>query len=207
MRFIAAAFAAFVGMSSGAAIAQVTPPAPAPPGPTTPAPTPQAPAPGGVAPVVPAPITPPVPLGARVFTAPTGLIFNTVRPDRVVDFEMVMGYLQAAFEKSTDARVQEQAKGWRIFKATEPGPNGSVMYVFIIDPAVPGAEYGIGRILADAYPDQIQEIWKLYTGSLAPSASLLNLTPVKPTSLLTPPSFAPVTPPAVSPRSDPSATP
>jgi hypothetical protein len=178
MRFIAAALAAFLAMS-GAAIAQVTPPAP-----TTPAPTPPAPAPGGGAPVVPAPVTPPVPLGARVFTAPTGLIFNTVRPDRVVDFEIVMGYLLAAFEKSTDARVREQAKGWRVFKATEPGPNGSVMYVFVIDPAVPGAEYGLGRILADAYPDQIEKIWSLYTGSLTPSATLLNLTPVTPAAPL-----------------------
>ena len=71
-----------------------------------------------------------------------------------------------------------------MFKVTEPGPNNSVMYVFVIDPAIPGAEYGLGRILADAYPDQIQEIWKLYTGSLAPSATLLNLTPLKPTPLL-----------------------
>ena len=116
---------------------------------------------------MPAPVVPAQPLGARTFTAPAGLMFNTVRPDRVVDFEMVMGYLQAALEKSTDAEVREQAKGWRVFKATEPGPNSTVLYVFVIDPAVPGADYGLGRILADAYPDQIQEIWKLYTGSVA----------------------------------------
>ena len=67
-----------------------------------------------------------------------------------------------------------------MFKATEPGPNNTVLYVFVIDPTVPGADYGLGRILADAYPDQIEKIWSLYTGSLAPSASLLNLTPVQP---------------------------
>jgi hypothetical protein len=185
MRFTAAALAAFFVVSD-VAVAQVSqppgstvPPAPATQAPATQAPAP-APVPGGVASVVPAPVVPPVPLGARVFTAKSGLIFNTVRPDRVVDFEMVMGYLQAAFEKATDARVQEQAKGWRVFKATEPGPNNTVLYVFVIDPAVPGAEYGLGRILADAYPDQIEKIWSLYTGSLAPSASLINLTPVQP---------------------------
>jgi hypothetical protein len=193
MQFTAAALAALL-MTSEAAAAQVTPPAPTPP-PTTPAP-----APGGVSSVVPAPVVPPTPLGARVFTAPTGLIFNTVRPDRVVDFELVMGYLQEAFEKSTDARVREQAKGWQVFKATEPGPNNTVLYVFVIDPTVPGADYGLGRILADAYPDQIEKIWSLYTGSLAPSATLMNLTPVKPTSLLTPPVSTPGTPPAASPR-------
>ena len=204
MRFTVAALAALLLMSD-AAVAQVTPPAPTPA--PTPAPAPPAPAPGGVSSVVPAPVVPPTPLGARVFTAPTGLILNTVRPDRVVDFEMVMGYLQEAFEKSTDERVRQQAKGWRVFKATEPGPNNTVLYVFVIDPTVPGADYGLGRILADAYPDQIEKIWSLYTGSLAPSASLLNLTPVKPTQLLTPPSSAPLTPPAASPQLAPPATP
>jgi hypothetical protein len=121
-----------------------------------------------------------VPTQPRTFTAPAGLIFNTVRADRVADFEKAMGYFEAALEKSTNETVREQAKGWRVFKATEPGPSGTVLYVYVIDPAVVGAEYGLGRILAEAYPDQaqLQEIWKLYTGAVT-GGSLLNLTPVK----------------------------
>ena len=92
---------------------------------------------------------------------------------------MVVGYLQAAFEKSTDPTVRAQAQGWRIFKAVEPGPNATVLYVFLLDPAVQGADYGLGRILSDAYPDQIQDIWKLYNGALVGGGSLLNLAPVK----------------------------
>ena len=98
--------------------------------------------------------------------------------------------------------------GWRVFKAVEPGPNNTVLYVFVIDPAVAGADYSLGRVLSDAYPDQIQEIWKLYMGSLAPNATLLNLTPVQPTSLLTPPSSTPsTTTPAAPPRPAPPETP
>jgi hypothetical protein len=206
MRFTAAALVA-VFLAGGAAHGQVTAPA-APSGTVQqPAPAP-APAPGGTA-VVPAPVVPPLPPGARTFTGKSGLIFNAIRPDRVVDFEMVIGYLEAAFEKSTDARVHEQAKGWRVFKATEPGPNGSVLYVFVIDPAVPGADYGLGRILADAYPDQIEKIWALYTGSQASGGSLLNLTPVQPPAALPePPSSAPLTlPGAAAPRPAPPAVP
>ena len=118
-----------------------------------------------------------VPLLTRTFTAKAGLLFNTVRPERVEDFETVMWYLQQALEKSTDPTVRAQAQGWRIFKAPEPGPNAIVLYVFVLDPAVPGADYGLGRILADAYPEQIQEIWKLYTGSVTGGGTLLNLTP------------------------------
>jgi hypothetical protein len=69
-----------------------------------------------------------------------------------------------------------------VLKASEVGPNGSVLYIFLIDPTVPGADYGLGRILAEAYPDttKLQEIWKLYTDSLASGGSLLSLTPVEP---------------------------
>ena len=216
MRFTAAVLAAVLTMG-GIAFAQVSAPpvgtiqqpppgtpgtAPGPQAPGTPVPATQQP------PVVPAPVVPPLPLGARVFTGKSGLIFNAVRPDRVVDFEMVIGYLQAAFEKSNDARVREQAKGWRVFKATEPGPNSSVLYVFVIDPAIPGADYGLGRILADAYPDQIEKIWSLYTGSQASGGTLLNLTPVQPPAALpVPPSSAPLTPPVAAPRPAPPAAP
>jgi pyruvate/2-oxoglutarate dehydrogenase complex dihydrolipoamide acyltransferase (E2) component len=146
---------------------QAQQPAQAPP-PSTPA-----------APAEPAPATPAAGTSARTFAAPAGIIFNAVRPDRTADFEIVMGYLRAALEKSTDPAVQAQARGWRVFKASEPGPNATVLYVFLLDPAAPGADYGLGRILSDAYPDQVQDIWKLYTGALAGGGSLLNLTPVQ----------------------------
>ena len=162
------------------------------------APTPGPAGPAAPGPVVPAPVVPPVALGARTFTAPTGAIFTAVRPDRVVDFEIVIAFLQAAFEQSTDPRVREQAAGWRVFKATEPGPNSTVLYVFLIDTTVVGADYGLGRILSDAYPDRIQDIWKLYTDALAGGGSLLNLTPVEPAPL--PPVAPPPTTPALAPR-------
>ena len=125
---------------------------------------------------------PPIATSVRIFNAPTGLILNAVRPERVADFEKLVGYLQSALSSSGDATVRAQAAGWRVLKASEPGPNGAVLYVFLFDPAVAGADYGLGRILAEAYPDptKLQEIWKLYTDSLASGGSLLNLTPVKP---------------------------
>jgi hypothetical protein len=154
-------------------------PAPAPPAPTQPAPA----GPGQ-------PGAPPAqtPTQSRTFTAPAGLLFNTVRPERVADFEKVLAYLQAAFEKSTDERVRAQAAGWRIFKATE-NVQGSAIYVYLFDPTVVGADYSIGKILADAYPEQAEQIWKLYRDSVSGGGSLLNLTPVTP---VPPPPLEPV---------------
>jgi hypothetical protein len=127
-----------------------------------------------------------------------GLLFNTVRADRVDDFEMAMGYLQAALASSTSERVRAQASGWRFFKATEAAPAGAVLYVFLLDPTVMGADYSLGRILAEAYPDQakLQEIWKLYSGSVT-GGSLLNLTPLKAS---TPATTKPAAPPPTNPE-------
>jgi hypothetical protein len=214
MRTVLTALAAVYLTSLAHAQTPVPTPAPSPaptseqtPAPQQGVPTPVAPgqlippavAPAEQGPLVPLPTVPPVPLGARTFTASTGVIFTAVRPDRVVDFEMVIGYLEAALETSTDPAVLAQARGWRVLRATEPGPNGSALYMFLVEPTVPGADYGLGRILSDAYPDQIQDIWKLYTGALAGGGSLLNLTAVEPLPL---PQAAPgsLAAPAVTPR-------
>jgi hypothetical protein len=155
------------------------------PAPTTQPPTTQTPAsqtPG-------APTSGPATLGttlapanARTFAAPVGMWFVTVRPERAADFEQVIAHLQDALARSTDPRTREQAKGWRILKASEPGPNSTVMYVFSIDATVAGADYGLGGILASAYPDTtaLAEIWRMYTGAITGGGSLLNLTPIAP---------------------------
>jgi hypothetical protein len=132
----------------------------------------------------------PAPALTRTFTTPAGMIFTAVRPERVVDFEKVMAYFQAALEKSTDPTVREQAAGWRIFKATETAQGGAVVYVYVLDPAVMGPDYGIGKILADAFPEEAAQLWKLYLGAVMGGGSLLNLTPVMPVE--PPPLDAPV---------------
>jgi hypothetical protein len=142
---------------------------------------PAAPAPGPTgAPATPAPAAPATPAAPRVFTGATGLLFNTVRADRVADFERVIGYVRKAFETSTNEGIRAQGRGWKVLKAAEPGPNGTVLYVFLIDPVVPGADYGLGRILADVITDatELQEVWKLYTGAMTTGGTLLNLNAV-----------------------------
>ena len=173
---------------AGAQVAPSAAPAP-PPAPSTQQPV--APA-GPGSPVVAPPVVANTPLGARVFLGSSGIIFNAVRPERVVDFELVIGYLQAALAKSANAQVREQAKGWRMYKAVEPGPNGTILYAFWIDPAVVGADYALGPILSDAFPDQVEQIWKLYQGALASGGTLVNLIPVQPPPL--PPPGTPIMP-------------
>lgn len=193
---------------------------PAVPGAQTPPPAGQVPAAPPAEPVVtPAPGTPGVVVApvvaSRMFTAPTGLLLMQVRPERVADFEKFLGYVQDALAKSKDPTVRAQARGWRMFRAVEPGPNAQPLYVFIIDPAVPKVEYGFGEILAEAYPDtlKLQEIWKLYQTAVTGGGNLLNLEPVVPGAtpkpvVGTPAPGAPATTPApAAPSTPPPALP
>src|SRR6185436_2230975 len=107
-------------------------------------------------------------------------LFNTVRPDKAADFERLVAAVRKALESSSDPALQNMAKGWHFYKATEAGPGNSVMYVFLMDPTVPGEDYGLGRVLSQGSTDTaaLQEIWKLYTASVTAGGSLLNLSPV-----------------------------
>ena len=132
----------------------------------------------GTRPAVPAPAASAT--VARTFTAPVGLLFNTVRPDKAIDFERLVSSVRKTLESSSDPKLQAMAKGWHFYKATEFGPGNSVLYVFVIDPVVPGEDYGLGRVLSSGSTDTaaLQEIWKLYTGSVTGGGTLLNLSPI-----------------------------
>jgi hypothetical protein len=171
-----AVLAAWLAPGLGAQQAPTSSQAPAAPGPQTP---------GAQVPVTPAPRTQSgspasTATAARTFTGSVGLLFNTVRADKAADFEKLVAAVRAALEASTDATVQAQAKGWRFYKAAEAGPGNSVLYVFVIDPTVPGEDYGLGRILSMGSTDAaaLQETWKLYLGSVTGGGSLLNLSPI-----------------------------
>jgi len=165
---------------------QATTPQPAPQGAVQPQQTSPLPGATPATPTVPpAPAPPPgqsvvspPPLG-RVFASEQGLIFNAIRPDKVMDFETVIARLRAALANSKDPVRNQQGWGWKIYKAAEPGPNGSVLYVFVMDPVVKGADYGVAKILAEAYPTEIMELYRMYTTSFATAGqTLINLQPV-----------------------------
>jgi hypothetical protein len=112
---------------------------------------------------------------ARVFGAAAGVILNAVRPDSTDDFEMVLGRLADALATSPNPVRRQQSEGWRVFRASEAGPNASVLYLFVVDPVVLGADYGVARILAEAFPDEAGSLYALYSGAFVGGQTLLNL--------------------------------
>lgn len=134
----------------------------------------QTPAPQQPAPQQPAPQPPPAPQ-TRTFASDAGMIFNQIKPDKTADFEMVMGKLKEALQKSQDPVRKQQAASWKVFRAQEPGPNGVVLYVFILDPAVKGADYTVSKILAEAFPQEVQDLYKKFSEAYAGGQNLVNL--------------------------------
>jgi hypothetical protein len=159
------------------AAAQPPPQPPAQP-PTAPAPVAQPPAapapvaqPPGTAAPAPAPAVP----ASRKFTSDSGMIFNVIKPDKTADFEAVMAKVKEALGKSQDPKRKQQALSWRVFKGLEAGPGGNVVYIFFMDPAVKDEDYTVSQILAEAFPNEVQDLWAKYTQSFVSGQTMLNL--------------------------------
>jgi hypothetical protein len=146
-----------VGMMSTTAVYAQQPPAQQPP--AQPAPQAQA-----------APTT-------RVFASDAGMVLNFIKPDKTADFEAVIVKLKEALQKSEKPERKEQAKSWKVFKSPDQAAGGNVLYVFIIDPSVKGADYTVSNILAEAFPPaEVNELYKQYAGAYAQGQNFVNLT-------------------------------
>ena len=115
---------------------------------------------------------------AKTFEAPAGLILNYIRADRAAAFESVAARLVAALAGSESAARREQASGWKMYRALEPGPNGNVLYVWLIDPAVAGADYSAAGLLSETFPTEVQSLYETFNGAFGVGQALINMEPV-----------------------------
>jgi hypothetical protein len=112
-----------------------------------------------------------------VFAGDAAVILNFVKADKTADFEMVIGKLKEALAKSEKAERKQQAASWKIYKAAESGPAGSVIYVSTMEPAVKGQDYSVALILSEAFPSEVQALYKTYSECFGqPAQNILNLT-------------------------------
>ena len=113
------------------------------------------------------------------FDGDAGLIFMQIKPDKTADFESVMAKLHEALTKTDKPERKQQAAGWKIYKSTEPGPGGNVLYVAIVTPALKGADYTVAKILYEVFPTEVQTIFPTYRDSFAAGLSRTNLSLVQ----------------------------
>jgi hypothetical protein len=83
--------------------------------------------------------------------------------------------LREALQKSDKPERKQQAASWKVFRALEPGANGSVLYVFSIDPAVKDVDYTVSTILAETFPNEVQALYREYADAYATGQNVVNL--------------------------------
>src|SRR3954467_7055961 len=131
---------------ASAAFAQ-TPPAGQPPAGQPPAGQP----PAGQPPAAAAPAAPKEPRMA--LTGAAGAFMFVIKADQTAAFEELVGKLKEAMTASDNPVRKQQVAGWKVFKAAEPSGTNA-LYVCVVDPAVPAAEYDPLVILSESLGDK-----------------------------------------------------
>jgi hypothetical protein len=109
-----------------------------------------------------------------VVTDRAAVILNPVKPDSTAEFEIGLAQLRAALEAASDPIKKQQAQGWKMYRASEPiGPNA--LYVFILDPAVPFADYSFKRLLDSLPASEAEAALKRLAGSLADAQRVFSM--------------------------------
>lgn len=93
----------------------------------------------------------------------------TVRQGKTADYEEVMAALKDALNKSDKPEAKQQAAGWKIVRAKQPQPDGSIVYAHIINPVVKEADYGVLPNIYAAVTDPTAQraIYDKYAGAFA----------------------------------------
>jgi hypothetical protein len=113
----------------------------------------------------------------RVFGSPSGLVLNYIKPEKTADFEAVVVKLKEALEKSSNPQRQQQAASWKVYKAADPASGGAVIYIYVVDPAVQGADYTVTTILGEAFsPEESSALKKQYSESYASGQNFVSMT-------------------------------
>src|SRR3982751_6012503 len=92
----------------------------------------------------------------------------SVNPDKVADYEKVIGQLKDALTKSTKPEAKQQAAGWKVYKNATPNPDGSIVYVHVIDPVVKDADYSVLNNIYEIVKDPTEQrgVYDMYRAAL-----------------------------------------
>jgi hypothetical protein len=103
-------------------------------------------------------------------------MLHIVKPEATTDYEATMGKVKEALAKSEKPERKQQAANWKLYKAAEAGPNGAVLYLWVVSPAVKGADYNPFAIIGEAFPADAGPMYeKLKDGFVAQNKFSLTL--------------------------------
>ncbi len=107
------------------------------------------------------------------FSSESAVMMNFVAPGKTDDYERVMRAYGEGLSRSDNAQYNQLGSGLKIFRAAEPGQNNTVLYMWVVDPVVSGANYAVAQVLNDELPPgppgngaDVQGLYEAYIGAL-----------------------------------------
>ena len=112
------------------------------------------------------------------FSGDNAVFMNFIKPDKTADYEGLIAKLKQGLQASDKPERKQMAAGWKVFKANEGGPGGSVIYISVISPVVKGTDYSLTGLLAEAFPAEARAMYDTYVGAFPPppTGQLFNMT-------------------------------
>ncbi|HXG88679.1 MAG TPA: hypothetical protein VNJ02_10115 [Vicinamibacterales bacterium] len=129
---------------------------------------------GNESPEGPLPPTAPDP-AAVTFTSELGVLLVAVKPAAVADFEAVIVALQEVFSKAEDEETRAIAKSWRVYKAADGDVKTAALYVYLLQPPLPTADYRPSLWLDKLMAGAPAELLAKYRDSFAAPPAKLGL--------------------------------
>jgi hypothetical protein len=110
------------------------------------------------------------------FTGDTVLWAFAVNADKTADYEQVLAKLKEALTKSEKPESKQQLAGWKIMKSKDAQPTGEAVYIHVINPVVPEADYSITNIVYDVFKDPAEQkaFFDTYRGSVKAALFLIQ---------------------------------
>lgn len=115
------------------------------------------------------------PASVTVVTS-VGMVLHAIKPASVSDYEAVIIALQEAFSTSSDEEAKRVAAGWRVMKATEPDAKANILYVHLLYPTTPDADYRASLWLDRLLSGAPAELLARYRDAFAAPPTMLSLT-------------------------------
>lgn len=102
------------------------------------------------------------------YTGDMVLVAYAVNADKTADYEQVIAQLKDALTKSAKPEAKQQLAGWKVMKNAMAQPDGSFVYVHVINPVVPDADYSITNIVYEVVKDAGEQkaFFEKYRGAL-----------------------------------------
>ena len=107
------------------------------------------------------------------FSGEFAVLMNFVEPGKTADFERVMRAYTESLTGSDSAQSNQMGAGLKIYRAAESGQDNTVLYLWMVDPVVSGANYAVAQVLNNEVQPgppgndvEVQGLYEAYLGSL-----------------------------------------